>query len=581
MRITFICAVLFWFMTWGISAQAQYLTSAPHIGVQQVPIGDEVYDFLRHLSVREIIHGYSEAELPISEYDVVQFLREADSSTDLSLAERELLTKYLRTYAHEPRHAATLFSSNNADQIFFDGLFTQEDKYLYRWFDDSSHSDLFVDGIASAEARRQSDPVSESVGLLNIGGRFSGTLSGEVGYFMQTTNGEVIGNHDLALEDPLLSKNHDLRYFSQQFFDFTTAELDYNKDWFTGKIAREAVAIGGGYENDNVILSADGVPTYDFASLGAHVGAVRYQAILGSLVSDNDTSLNPYPNKYLALHDLTFAIGNNLELGFTDIMVFSYRLELGYLSPFAFLNTIKKGLDDEDHDNALLATHGRWNIAPGLEVRGQFLLDDLVASKIGTGYWSNKWAWQLGAMWADPFGIPNLDWKAEWMYVKPYLYTHWDGEDAYTNSQTLLGAQIGPNSISYWTGLRWTPDAKWAVSLQCELIEKGENLYDSTGKLLYNAGADYRYSYEDSTNSSFSQTDILNGRRVDIFNLTLQLEYEPWRDILFYINGTKTFVDYLQESPVTPGFNFNGLPVSQAPQTTPETIFAFGISAFF
>ena len=280
------------------------------------------------------------------------------------------------------------------------------------------------------------------------------------------------------------------------------------------------------------------------------------------------------------LHDLTFGIGNDLELGFTDIMVFSYRLELGYLSPFAFLNTIKKGLDDQDHDNALLAAHGRWNVGKGIELRGQFLLDDLVASKIGTGYWSNKWGWQLGAMWANPFGIPNLDWKAEWMYIKPYLYTHWDYENAYSSSQTLLGAQIGPNALSYWTGLHWAPDQKWSIDLEAELIERGENLYDSTGKLLYNAGADYRYSYMDSV-SSFDQTFILNGRRVDIFNVTLGVAFEPWRDITFYINGTKTFVDYLKEAAVTPGFNLTGLPVSQAPQSTPQTLGAFGIKAFF
>jgi len=560
--------------------RSQVLTSRPHVGVEQVPLGDDVYAFLRHLSVRGLIQGYSEAELPISEYEVVGFLRQIDS-TMISNAERELQIKYLRTYAHEPKGAVTMFPSRDAKPLFFDGIFTPEDKYLYRWSDDSTNSNLFIHGIGSAEFRHQTNPANVSAEIFNLGGRFSGTLDGHVGYFMQTTNGKVSGDEQLASEDPLLSKNNNLRLNSSQYFDFTTAEFAYNNDWFTGKIAREAVAIGGGYQNDNILLSANGVPTYDFFSLGAHIGAVRYQALIGSLVQDTVTYVEPpFPQKYIAVHDLTFELGRNFELGFTDIMVFTERLDLAYLNPFSFLGTVKHGLDDQDHDNGLLGTHARWQIAPGFELRGQGVLDDLVASEIGTGYWSNKWAWQLGGMWAGAFGIQNLDWEAEWMYVKPYTYTHWDTVGSYSTSGTLLGAQIGPNAISYWSSLRWAPDSKWTLSLSGQFVERGENVYDSTGKLIYNAGADYRLSYKDPT-SSYYQSYILNGRRVDILNLTLDLEFEPWRGLTFFVHGTKTLVNYLNQPPVTPGFILTGIPISQAPQSSPSTIGAIGIKALF
>src|SRR5581483_7345393 len=474
-------------------AFAQALTSAPHIGVEQVPLGDPVYDFLRHLSVLEVIEGYSEAQLPISEFEVAQFLRQADTSNRLSNAEHDLVRKYLRTYAHEPREAVTMFPSHEAEPLFWSGIFTDKDKYLYQWYDDFTRSDLFIHGIASLELRHRTSPDDASALLGNIGGRFSGTLSGRVGYFMQTTNGEKFGNSQLALEDPSLAKNHDLADFSQQFFDFTSDELTYNNDWFTGKLAREAISIGGGFQNDDVILSPN-VPYFNFISLAAHVDAVRYQMIYGSLVQDTFSIEPPYPLKLIALHDLTFDIGRHFELGFTDIMVFTERYELGYLIPFSFLNTVKKGLDDQDRDNALLATHTLWQVAPGVELRGQALLDDFVASKVGTGYWSNKWAWQAGGMWAGAFGIPDLDWEAEWIRVEPYTYTHWDTAGSYSTSQTLLGAQIGPNSQSFWSKLRWAPSEKWIFSLEGQLVERGENLYDSTGNLVYNAGADYRVS---------------------------------------------------------------------------------------
>ena len=580
MRLFRYFLVVLFLLSLGLSlAQGQVLTSQPHIGVEQVPIGDDVYAFLRHLSVRGVITGFSEAQLPISEFEVVGFLHQADSAT-LSNAERELVLKYLQTYAHEPLEAVTMFSSDSAKPLFFDGIFTQQDKYLYRWFDDSSKSDLFVDGIGSVEYLRQTDPSSESVKLLNLGGRFSGTLSGHVGYFMQTTNGVALGDQQLALEDPVLSRNNNLRYFTD-FFDFTSAELSYNNDWFTGKLAREAVAVGGGYQ-DNILLSeANNVPTYDFISLGAHVGSVRYQSIFASLVADSVTGQYPYPVKYLAVHDLTMGVGQNGELGFTEIEVIT-RPDLAYLNPFSFLETVKHSLDGvQDQNLGILGTHARWEIVPGIEVRGQAFIQDIVINKIGTGYWSNKGGDQLGIMWAGAFGIPDLDWEAEWIRIQPYTYSHWDTVGSFSTSGTPLGAQIGPNSISYWTQLRWAPSTKWIVALGGQFIERGENIYDSTGKLLYNSGADYRVSYSGDSTSSYSQTYLLNGRRVDIFNLTLDIEFEPWRGLTFYIDGTKTFVDYLKGPLTTPGFNLNGLPVSLAPQSLPSTIGAIGIKAFF
>jgi hypothetical protein len=561
------------------SVWGQILTSQPHIGVEQVPLDDnEIYAFLRHLSVRGAITGFSEAELPLSQFEVAGFLRQAQSAK-LSGAEQSLLKKYLQTYALDPREAVTMFPAQNAVPLFFDGIFTQQDKYLYQWYDDSSKSDLFVHGIGSVEYLRETSPSSESVKLLNLGGRFSGTLSGHVGYFMQTTNGVAIGDQQLALEDPTLSKNNNLRYFSN-FFDFTTAELSYNNDWFTGKIAREAIAIGGSYENDNILLSEDGVPTFDFFSLGAHVGAVRYEAIVGSLVQDTVTyNEPPYPLKYLALHDLTFGIGNNAELGFTDIMVFTERLDLGYLNPFSFLGTVKHGLDDQDHDNGLLGTHARWQIAPGFEVRGQAVLDDFVASEIGKGYWSNKWAWQLGGMWAGAFGCSDLDWEAEWIRVEPYTYSHWDTVGSYSSSNTLLGSQIGPNAQSFWTTLRWTPNSKWTFALEGQFIERGENIYDSSGNLLYNAGANYRESI-DSHGAQYD-THFLEGRRVNIYTMTAEIQFEPWRGLILFASGTKKIVDYLGGTPSTPGFDLTGLPVSQAPLELPETLIDIGVKALF
>jgi hypothetical protein len=556
---------------------AQHLTSTPHVGIEQVPFGEDVYAFLRHLSIRGLIEGYSENQLPISEFEVAEFLRQVRVA-DLSSAESELLAKYLRTYAHEPREAVTMFSSQDAKPLFFEGILTQEDKYLYRWFDDSTKSDLFVHGIGSIESRRELSPRSASLMLLNAGGRFSGTLSGHVGYFLQATNGHSSGDSLLATQDASLAGNRNFSIFTHTYFDFTTAEIAYNYDWFTAKLARETIGVGGGYQNDNILLSPV-APHYDLLSLSAHVGAVRYQSVVASLVADTFASTD-IRLKYLTLHDLSFFLGKDVELGFTDMVVFGKRFELGYANPFSFLKIVEHAVDNQDEDNSMLGLHARWRITNGVEVRGQMVIDDIVGETIGTGHWDNKFAWQFGAMWAGAFGLKDLDWFAEWIRVEPYTYTHWNtDDDRYTTAGTLMGAQIGPNAMSYTSEFRWAPSAQWTFALDGQLIERGENIYDSTGALLYNAGADVNLSMTKEGNPK--DTRLLYGRRVNILGLTGSVDFEPWRGLVVFMRGTKKSVSYLDEPPLTPGIDLASKQISLAPRALPQTVFAIGVRALF
>ncbi len=584
------CFVLSFLTTFivALPLQAQNLTAPPHRGVTQVPIGEEVYPYLRHLSVKGLINGFSEAQLPITEYDVITLLKSVDT-TRLSSAERSLRRKFLRTYARDPYEAVTMFPAQDAEPLFFEGIPTDKDKYLYRWEDDSTLSDLQVHGIGSLEYRQRMKPTSSHAELSDFGGRFTGTLSGHVGYFLEATNGINFGDPSIALEDPVISRNKTYGLFGfHAYYDFTTAELAYNNDWFTAKIAREPIAYGGSFQGDNVIVSPT-VQTPDFISLGAHVKSVRYQAVIASLLGDPKYSLTPlgYNNpawwvfsfvddKYLVLHDLTFLINSDLEWGFTDMVIFSRRFDLAYLNPFSFLKSVNNSLLDRDKSH--LATHARWRVTDDFEVRGEGLLDDIVFSKIGTGYWSNKWAWQIGGLWASPFGIPNLDIAFEHTRVEPFTYTSVDQQNSSSTGGEIIGTNIGPNSMSFWTQLHWTPSEKLAVDLSFTLIERGENYYDSTGQLkkfydsaghyLYdgNQGADFEISASpEDGNRSFH---ILDGNRVNIFTIDATVYYELWRGLRVFVRGYSKCVDYLAGTPLNP-------------RETPNTFFGFGAKVLF
>ncbi len=556
------------------SLNAQHLTAPAHRGIAQVPIGEEVYPFLRHLSVKGLIDNFSEAELPITEYDVVTLLQSLDTAK-LSNAERALRRKFLRTYAREPYDAVTMFPANDAVPLFFEGIPTDKDKYLYRWKDDSTLSDLQVHGIASLEYRKRSQPTPAGGGLGLIGGRFTGTLSGHVGYFMQTTNGQSFGDTTIATEDPAISKNKNFSFYTNHtFYDNTIAELTYNYDWFTAKIAREQIAFGGSYQGDNVVLSPT-IQLPDFINLSGHVGAVRYSAIVASLLGEARFSVAPdsfyytfgpgsyIDPKYLALHDLTFMLGKDLELGFTDMTIFSRRFDLAYVVPFSFLKSVEHSLNDRD--NGLLGAHARWRITPGIELRGQGLVDDVAASRIGTGYWANKFAWQIGAMWAAPLGLEDADIAFEYTRVEPYTYSHFNSQNTFATSGELLGASIGPNSISYRLQLHWTPSEKIFFDGSVTLIQHGENIYDSTGSIKKYFAADSTGTHQISDGNyggDFEQSigfngygrsfHLLDGNRVNTVTIDALISYELWRGLQFFIRGYSKSVDYIAGMPLNP-----------------------------
>lgn len=538
---------------WASLGRAQQISVPAHTGVQDIPIGEDVYNLLRHLSVRGIIQGYSEASLPISEHDVVGFLVQTNGK-DLSSSEREQIEKYLRTYTRTPYDAITVFPAESAEPFFSGSVFSDKDKYLYRWRDTSSHSDILVNFIGSLEYRHRMKPTSGSAVLGVIGGRIQGTLSGHVGYYMQTTNGQSFGDSSIALEDPVIGKNKNFAVYSNHtFYDFTSAEIVYNTDWFTGKLTRIPISFGGSYQQDNVTISPKAL-LYDAFSIGAHVGAVRYQAVFASLLGDGRFSANPGQNynafgagayidpKFMALHHVNIALGNDFDFGFTDITIFSRRFDAAYLNPFAFLKSVEQFLNDRD--NGLLAAHIRWRITNGLEFRGQGLMDDIVASKIGTGYWGNKFAWQAGVMWAAPLGLNDLDLAVEYTRVEPYTYTHFNAQNAFTTSGSNLGAGIGPNSISWWGMVRWAPTAKLTLIATAAMTARGENIYNDKGdSLLVNWGADVEQTIYNQGDAD-KKYHILDGRRVNIFVLGGEAKYELYRGFGLFAQVSHRSADY-------------------------------------
>ncbi len=154
------------------------------------------------------------------------------------------------------------------------------------------------------------------------------------------------------------------------------------------------------------------------------------------------------PRKYMASHHLSINILPTLNIGLFESVVFhrSDQFELGYLNPIILFRTIEQSVNSPD--NVLLGIDARWDIWRRISLYGQIFFDEFKLDELildNQGWWANKYGLQLGALYVDAFGLPNLDIRAEFNHARPYTYTHRDSTASYTHYNMPLAHPLGAN----------------------------------------------------------------------------------------------------------------------------------------
>ena len=89
----------------------------------------------------------------------------------------------------------------------------------------------------------------------------------------------------------------------------------------------------------------------------------------------------------------------------------------------------------------------------GLKLYGTFLIDEFKKSELFTDWYGNKHGFQAGLHLTDPFGLPNLNLRAEYLAIMPWVYTHKYNINRYINDGASLGHWAGPNSEIFYLDL--------------------------------------------------------------------------------------------------------------------------------
>lgn len=237
-------------------------------------------------------------------------------------------------------------------------------------------------------------------------------------------------------------------------WSYITAIVSYTPIKFLNiTLGQDKTFIGDGYRS---LLMSDFSAPYSFLKLTANLGNVRYMAMYGLMNDPMATRLSyqdDYRKKWGTFHYLDWNVSNRLSLGFFDAVIWGDKDDSGnkrgfdfsYASPIIFLRPAEAS--NGSGDNALIGFTGKYKIADGVALYGQFALDEFESKSFFAdgGSSRNKYGWQIGLRGAGLFKVKNFNYLVEFNGAKPYTYSEQQEIINYAQSSEPLAHPFGAN----------------------------------------------------------------------------------------------------------------------------------------
>ena len=515
-----------------------------------IPPTDPVYKFLLRQEINGTLNGFHWGMLPLSRREIAGFLDSMESSGELSATDRGILRDLQIKLSFDRTN-----SLSNSTSILPGGGLTSlldddKQKYLYAYAD--STASVFIDGFGSYSYRagKGDSAGSNFASLGEIGFRVRGTLFDRLGFYLQTSNGNLLSGSRRFAQfeslDPRLVANNKFNSDDRGFFDITNGYMRYDADWLSLMVGREQISWGMGY-GDRLVFSENTVP-FDFVRLDIRSGNLRYSFVHGSLVGA-DTNGHTLSSKYIASHRLEFNIGSRFRLGLGEAIVYSRQPpSLALMNPLAFLTSTDQSIQlpvDNAHKKHIWVDFELFP-ARKFRVNGTLMIDDLNLGTIGNSDVSgndNKFGWQGGVLWQDALSVNNLLLSLEYTRIGPFVGAHREIVSTYTNWGLPLGQALQPNSDEWMLLTEYDLTPRISLSGKFQFQRTGENIVDASGNILFNAGSDLLHGEGD-----FDHPNVfLEGVRINRFLATIGMTWQPVRQ--YFIELTYFFRSFSYPSP--------------------------------
>ena len=274
--------------------------------------------------------------------------------------------------------------------------------------------------------------------------------------------------------------------FNSDLFDLTEAVDFFTARGYIGARISQHVHIELGHNRHFIgeglrsLFLSDFSGDYFYLKLNTRVWKLHYQNLWGelSVISSRHQADNELlPKKYFATHYLGFQVLKNLQIGLFETVIFSRnnQFELQYLNPIILYRTVEGSLGSPD--NVLVGLQARWDIRRQVSLYGQLVVDEFKINELksGSGWWGNKFGWQLGMKGIDLLGISSLDGQLEFNQVRPYTYSHRDSSANYSHFHQALAHPLGANFREVIFRLSYEPVPRVQLSVLGFFAKTGQD----------------------------------------------------------------------------------------------------------
>lgn len=230
-----------------------------------------------------------------------------------------------------------------------------------------------------------------------------------------------------------------------------------------------------------------------------------------------------YVPKYMASHSLTFYPIKGLSLSMGESMIYSDKLEAGYLFPGMFFKVydqyasrykITTGSNAQFFFQASSRNHLK-----NTHLYATLFIDEIRMSEAFNSEKSrNQLGFNFGASVTDP-GIPYLTIGAEYSRINPFVYNNLIPAQTYTNQNYTLGDWMGANADRLMGYVKYTPIPKLKTTLTVQNTRKGD-----VGSIKD------QYLAE-------PQPKFLNSYYRDVFQVQFKVSYEWLNNLYFDANA--------------------------------------------
>lgn len=327
--------------------------------------------------------------------------------------------------------------------------------------------------------------------------------------------------------------------FKDNGFDFFTAKgyITFNATKHIDvQFGYDKNAVGNGYRS---LILSDNSGNYTFLKLRTKVWKFQYTNLFAELNSDvfGDAKNVPlgntvYPKKFLALHHLSLNVTKRLNIGLFESVVYgrgNNSFDVNYMNPIIFYRAIEGNLGSDG--NVLLGADLNWNLARGLALYGQFVLDEFRIDhfRAKDGWWGNKYGVQGGLKYINALGIKNLDLQGEVNIVRPYTYTHRIKETSYTHYNQALAHPLGANFREVIGIARYQPIKKLTVTATMMVAQTSVDTLNGAVTYFNSPNSSNWGNNIFLPNTSREQelnNTIAQGSRTTITNMVLRFSYQ-------------------------------------------------------